>query len=118
MRGDVDPAWIVALVTLATAVTGLLVWLGRTGWHAARRVGRFLDDYFGEPAHDGLAPKPGVMARLSAVETQLRDIGAEVHPNSGHSLRDVVHQTADDVSAVKTGLRVLSERVEQIGGSK
>ena len=110
-----DPAWVTALIALVSAVLGLVVWSVRWLWRVLSRTTRFLDDYFGEPAHDGLPARPGVMARLHAVEAQLGGIAAELHPNSGHSLRDEVQQMATDMTTVKAGLGRLDDRVRQMG---
>lgn len=111
-----DPGWIAAAVGLATALCLLGLWAVRTAWKWASRLTRFLDDYFGEPALAGLPARPGVMARLGAVEMKLADIAAEVHPNSGHSLRDDVQRTAQDMASVKSTVEALTARVERMGG--
>lgn len=97
-----DPAWIVALIALATAVASTLAWAGRYGWRLIRRTMQFLDAWFGEPAHDGLDARPGVIARLRTFEDQLAHIVAETTPNGGGSMRDVVARTAADVADIKT----------------
>lgn len=97
-----DPAWLTALVALAVAVAGFLVWAARHGWHILRRITHFLDDYAGQPARDGMPARPGFMARLTSVETLLSRVDAETSPNHGTSLRDVVHQTARDVGEIKS----------------
>lgn len=66
------------------------------GW--LRRVGHFLDDWFGEPARDGKPEQPGVMRRLAKVEARVATIEHQVTPNSGESLRDV----ADRIEAAVT----------------
>lgn len=114
-----DPAWIAALCALATAVTGAALWCARAAWRLIRRVINFLDDFLGEPARAGVAARPGVMDRLSTLETSVASIAVEVHPNGGKSLRDEVQRMGTDMAGMKTGLRVLSERVErQIGGGR
>ncbi len=107
-----DPAWLTALTALAVAVGGLLIWALRHAWRVLRRVTRFLDDYAGEPARDGMPAKPGFMARLASVEQILTRVLAETQPNHGTSLRDVVHRTADDVAEMKTAQDALRVQVE------
>lgn len=96
-----DPAWVAALSALAVAVGGTFLWMARHAWRFLRRVVHFLDDYAGSPARDGLPARPGFMARLGSVEELTARIGAEMHPNGGQSLRDVVNRTAADVSDIK-----------------
>ena len=109
-----DPAWLTALVALAVAVAGLLGWAGRRGWRVLRRIMHFLDDYFGEPAHDGLTAKPGVMARLGSVDELLAKVVAETTPNGGGSMRDQVARTATDVADIKREQARMRERMEQL----
>ncbi len=107
-----DPAWITAIVALAVAVTGCAAWALRWGWRLVRRAAHFLDDYFGEPAHDGLPAKPGVMARLGGVEQLLAKVVAETTPNGGGSMRDEVARTARDVSDIKHEQVKMRGRIE------
>jgi hypothetical protein len=107
-----DPAWITALIALTGAVVAVLAWTGRHAWRAARRVARFLDDYQGQPARDGLPERPGIMARLSSVEELVAHVAAETRPNHGASLRDVVHQTAQDVADIKAQQTGMWRRME------
>ena len=52
------------------------------------------------------------MARLHSMEQIVAGISVEVHPNSGHSLRDVVHQTAGDVAQIKIDQGEMRRRME------
>jgi hypothetical protein len=108
----VDPAWVTAAVALVCAVCGLVAWAGRWAWRILRRTTRFLDDYFGEPAHDGLAARPGVMTRLQTVEHIITEVHGQVFPNGGTSLRDLVHQTATDVSALRGRVELFEHQRE------
>jgi hypothetical protein len=105
-------AWLAAFTALAVAVFGLLGWAGRYGWRVLRRTMHFLDDYFGEPAHDGLEAKPGVMARLGSVEHLLAQVLAETTPNGGGSMRDEVARTARDVAEIKAEQAAVRLRLE------
>ena len=120
--GGMNPAWLTALVALAVAVATCLGWGMRWAWRILRRAAHFLDDYFGEPAHDGLPAKPGVMARLSSVEELVAKVAAETTPNGGGSMRDEVARTARDVAdikqeqvAVRTRLELLQARQPRHG---
>ena len=108
-------AWLTAFVALAAAVFGLLGWVARYGWRVTRRTMRFLDDWQGETAREGLPAVPGVMARLKSVEGLVASISAEMHPNGGSSLRDVVHKTAADVADVKAEQAAVRTRLEAFG---
>lgn len=106
-------AWITALSSLVVALIALLGWLGRLAWRIASRTTRFLDDFFGEDARPGQPGRPGVMARLQALERTLADVSAETKPNGGSSMRDVMHRTANDVTEMKHQVSALASRVEQ-----
>jgi hypothetical protein len=108
----VNPEWLTAFTALAVAVAGCLLWCARKAWHASRRVSHFLDDYAGEPARDGLPARPGFMARLGSVEESMKHLSAEMSPNHGSSLRDVVHKTAADVAEIKSEQAAVRVRLE------
>lgn len=63
-------AWITATIA---AITGVIV-AGKRTAAIARRVGHFLDDWFGEEAREGTPARPGVMERLEAIETRLGEV--------------------------------------------
>lgn len=107
-----DPAWIVAAMTLATAVTGLMAWFARSAWRILRQVSHFLDEWKGEAAHDGLPARPGVMVRLGSVEETLARVLAETKPNHGHSLRDVIGRIESDIAGIKDHQAALRGRIE------
>lgn len=96
-----DPAWIVALVSLSTLVSGCLVWVIRWGWRVAVRITRFLDDYFGEPARAGVPATPGVMARLQNLEQSLNHVRDEMKPNGGNSMRDAINQVSSRIEQLE-----------------
>lgn len=99
-----DPAWWTALAALATVCGGLLLWLFRHLWRVLRRITRFLDDFFGEPAREGLPAKPGVMARLASVETIAEKVAAEMTVNHGGSMRDAVNAMGADVTSMQADI--------------
>ena len=107
-----DPAWLTALVALAVAVFGFLAWGARWAWRILRSVSHFLDDYAGQPARDGMAARPGFMARLASAEEALAHVVAETTPNGGRSLRDVVARTAADVADIKQDQASMRARIE------
>jgi hypothetical protein len=95
----VSPAWITALVALIAAVASLAAWGLRSAWRILRQTAHFLDDWRGEPQRDGLAAKPGVMARLQDLTDDVATVRAQVFPNAGTSLRDAVDKVAADLKA-------------------
>jgi hypothetical protein len=109
----VNAAWLTAFTALAAAVGGLLVWGGRLAWRLITRTLNFLDDWAGEGARPGVEARPGVMARLLAMERAVAEVRAETRPNGGHSLRDVVHRTANDVADIKADQAAMRARIEQ-----
>ena len=96
-----DSGWVTAAVALAVAVAGGCAWLGRRTWHVLHGAQEFLEDWKGHPQRPGVEGTPGVMARLQTVEFILGEVRTQVFPNSGGSLRDIVHRTAGDVSEIK-----------------
>ena len=97
-----DPQWLTALTALLVAAASCALFIIRRLWHVTARVLRFLDDWNGEPAREGLPARPGVMARLRVVEESTAKVLAETRPNDGMSLRDVVHKTAGDVAEIRS----------------
>lgn len=93
-----------AVAAALTAIIGLLViaWKGgRRGLVFARRVVHLVDDVLGEPAHGSQPARPGWGDRLGAIEADLSAIKAEMHPNHGSSLRDVVDRVERRVERVE-----------------
>ncbi|WP_405930310.1 hypothetical protein [Streptomyces sp. NBC_00827] len=81
--------WSVA----AAAVAGLVTLAWRTVRGLRRLVARiddFTEDWNGTPARPGVTERPGVMLRLDRIEDRIEDMGHELRPNSGASLRDAV----------------------------
>ena len=107
-----DPVWIAALATLASVAGLFSLWLIRLLWRTLSRTIHFLDDYFGQPAHDGVPARPGVMARLGSVEELLAKVVAETTPNGGGSMRDEVARTARDVGDIKDEQSRLRTQIE------
>jgi hypothetical protein len=105
----VNPAWVAALVALASAIITLLYWIVRRLWRMFQRTDDFLEDWNGRPATRGHPARPGVMERLvmleenhaaiskrlDAQDQSLNVIKDEVTFNHGHSLKDTVRQILD-----------------------
>lgn len=108
----VNPAWFSALTAFSIAICGLAAWGLRWGWRIVRRISHFLDNFFGEPAHDGLPATLGVMARLASIEDTVAHVVAETTPNSGKSLRDAVGRIEADVRILTTDQGEMRRRME------
>lgn len=93
--------WVAALVALTVAVCTGAAWLTRWLWRLAKRTVHFLDDWNGQPAHDGVEARPGVMARLHHVEELVAKVLYETTPNSGGNMRDTIRGIAADVAKIK-----------------
>lgn len=101
-----DPAWIATIVAVAGLLGTFAVWLSRLLWRTLTRTIHFLDDYFGQPG------RPGVMARLDALEGVVQEIRAETKPNGGSSMRDVITRAADVVADIKDEQSRLRTQIE------
>lgn len=105
-------SWIAALVPLAALILGAAGWGGRMAWRVMSRTTRFLDDFFGAEG------RPGVMARLAALEQSLDHVVAETRPDHGHSLRDVAVRTAGDVAEIKHKQELIQQRMELLEAAR
>jgi hypothetical protein len=85
-------AWS-GIAPAATGVVAALWRLARSAARTGRRVDRFMDDYYGEPARPGVPARPGLMERVGGIEDRLGRVEHELHPNDGASLRDAVDRT-------------------------
>ncbi|MFF4989618.1 hypothetical protein ACFY19_20665 [Streptosporangium saharense] len=84
----------VALATLSAGAAVVVKLLG-----VIKRVHNALDDWQGEAARPGVPARLGVMARLEAIEAQLK-------PNGGSSTRDVVNRVEASVRQISHALTV------------
>lgn len=94
---SVENLLAVGAVLGAVAVIGgavLAVFKGcRWMWRLGRRTGHFLDDWNGEAPRDGEVGRPGALARLGAVEKELK-------PNGGSTLKDAVSRLEANLTTV------------------
>lgn len=105
-------AWLGVLTPVVVALAAFAVWLARLLWRTLQQTIHFLDDYSGQPARDGAPGRPGVMARLAALETLAQKISRETQPNGGASMRDSVSRIERDVADVKDEQARLRTQIE------
>lgn len=69
MSNVLNNAGVLASVAVGgLAVLSAIGWLISRGFRLAKRAGDFFDDYYGQPARDGVAAQPGVMLRLKSLD--------------------------------------------------
>lgn len=118
---------ITGQILAAAAILGGLGVIGRAVWWLAVKVLRplalVIDDWRGEPDRPGVPGRPGVMVQLAELRTllateqlarramerrldeqaaRLTAIEAQLKPNGGGSLRDVVDQALSELPRSKT----------------
>lgn len=98
-------AWIVGVGAIALALLGVAR-LIQALWRISRSVSHFLEDWHGTPERPGRPAASGVPERLEVLEKRMTGLDSkvfviehEMHPNTGHSLRDKVDQIANATSA-------------------
>lgn len=99
MTGNVALDGFVIAGSIATGL-GLVFVLARIGkriWQTFQQVDDFLDDWRGTPARSGVEARPGVLARLVAIER-------EVKTNKGASLKDAVKRSERRLIRVEAAL--------------
>jgi hypothetical protein len=67
--------------------------------HAARQIGRFLDDWYGRTDDLG-RHNPGIRARLDAMEIKVDETHAQTQTNGGGSIKDAVNRIERNVHAI------------------
>lgn len=103
-------AWLLGAAALVGAAAGLIS-TARRLVAFLRRIGHLVDDLLGEPPRPGMEEgRPGLMARVSALEGQLdalqarmEEVRHEVTHNDGGSLKDAVRR-------IEHALKALTDR--------
>lgn len=85
-----------------TVVAGVVAFI-RKVLPVIRRIGHFVDDWFGESGRPGTPPVPGVLDRLAAIESRLSRVEGQFQPNSGSTLRDAVDRVEEQVQQLNEG---------------
>ena len=91
---------------------GLLGWVARYGWRVTRRTMRFLDEWRWRARARGPRRHARRHGPAQGVENLVASINAELHPNGGDSLRDVVSLTAAHVAEIRTEQAAVRTRLE------
>lgn len=89
-----DWGWLadVPYIGGALAVLAGIVAAVRKVLPIVRRLGHFVDDWFGEDGRGGAARTPGVLDRLTAIEAKVARIEGQFTTNGGSTLRDAVNR--------------------------
>lgn len=79
-----------AIVVIGGALAALTKWVLAPLFRGGKKISMFLDDFFGEPAREGVDARPGLMARVASIERSTES--AKFHLGNGNPvpLRDVV----------------------------
>jgi hypothetical protein len=102
---DMNWDWLIGVPYVGGALvvlTGVMAFI-RKVLPVIRRIGHFVDDWFGEPGRLGTAAVPGVLARLTAIESRLSRVEGQFKPNSGSTLRDAVDRVEEQVQQLNEG---------------
>lgn len=78
-----DPFVAAGVIAAGLGLVAVLARTARRTWLMFQALDDFLDDWRGTPERSGVAARPGVLARLGAIEH-------EVRTNNGSSLKDAV----------------------------
>ncbi|MFV2198470.1 hypothetical protein [Nocardiopsis sp. LOL_012] len=103
--------WVGGFAAVVTAITVVTVGV-RKVLAMLRRVGHFLDDWAGEPERPGVESRPGVISRLSGIETRLGKVEHEVQHNDGSSMKDSQKRTEEAVERLARRVDELAHRTE------
>lgn len=96
---------ILAAAGALTIIAGGAAVVAQVG-RVLKRLADAIDDWQGEPDRPGVPGRPGVMERLAVIE-------AELHPNHGASLRDVVDRLEHGVRRIENQLAAHLEQHRQ-----
>ncbi len=93
-----SPAWIAAAAAVVAALAAAkpLHWL----WRLLAGTHDFITDW------------PRMKAAIADLQNQVAEIKAETRPNGGHSMRDVVHRTAEAVDDIRHEQARLRAQIE------
>jgi hypothetical protein len=81
-----------AAIVAAAGVLGVALKTARVAWRGFRKLGHLVDELLGAEARGTRPAIPGWAARLDQIQEDLSKVKAQVFPNGGSSLRDVVDE--------------------------
>jgi hypothetical protein len=106
------------------ALVGGISWVVRKLHRFNDRFDEFMKDWNGADARPGVPHRPGVMERLSQQDEALRCINdrlvsveLEVNPNSGKSMRDIVHRVDGNLKHIREVVEDVNKRVTKLEGN-
>lgn len=99
----------IAQAMLWIAAAGALITLVVKLWKPLKAFSDFLDDVKGEPGRPGVPARPGLMERVSSIESSLSEVRHEVLPNTGTSLNDSVRRTEGAVGVLTESVKTLQD---------
>ena len=102
------------IATLIGAITAIILFVAK-GLKLVKKVIHFLDDFIGEEERPGQDARPGFSERLTnmedcmgtvkdqieSIKENVDSINAEMHPNSGSSIRDALNRIEKRVNQVE-----------------
>lgn len=92
--GNVDA---IRAATIFTVIVGAVFAAGRIVralWRLVRRIGHALDLIIGVPSIGDAPARPGIVARVAKIE-------AEIQPNHGTSMRDVIDTIKSSIARIE-----------------
>jgi hypothetical protein len=112
-----------SLGTGSIALVGGISWVARRLHRFNDRFDEFMKDWDGADARPGVPHRPGVMERLSQQDDALRCINdrlvsveVEVNPNSGKSMKDIVHRVDGNLKHIRDVVEDVNDRVTKLEG--
>lgn len=107
------------------ALVGGISWVVRKFHGFNSRFDEFMEDWNGADARPGVPHRPGVMERLSQQDDALRNINdrlvsveAEVNPNSGKSMKDIVHRVDGNLKHIRDVVDGIDGRVTKLENTR
>lgn len=107
----VDPLVILAMIA---AIGGMFIAVMRPIRKRGKELDLFLRDWKGEAERPGVERRPGVMERLSNLDTQVEVIHTEVNFNHGGSIKDAVNRMDRTLEGVDRRLVTVEDDIKSV----